>query len=248
VKLSRIDYLRRKWLQDLRDLIKGPYYTMDGTTFTVPAGGPPAPRKAISRGTYEANERLLIKIWLPRDLPVIELGGSFGIVSHTIRAHLNPDVPLVIVEANPHLISTCRHNVGLASSAQATEVVHAALAYGGSRVRFKLEESLHTSHLVFDDRVGEDIVDVPTVTIASLCAAQGISGPFALVCDIEGAEYDMLRHDGAALAACQVIVMETHPDAYSSMNGSMQDLLARLAAMGFVVREQRSDVIALARA
>ncbi len=246
-KLSRIDYLRRKAMQDLRDMIVGPHYTMDGTTFTVPRGGPPAPRKAIGRGTYEKNERDLVRAHLRPDLPVIELGGSFGIVSHAIRTHIAPDQTLVVVEANPGLIPTCTGNVGLAGSAAQTHVVNAALAYGAQSVRFLVSESLHTSHLVFDDRVGANIIDVPAVTIETLRETYGIGAAFSLVCDIEGAELFLLRNDAAAMADCNMIVMETHPTVYPDIGGTMIEVERLLAAQGFVVVERRADVIAAGR-
>jgi len=246
-KLSRIDYLRRKLMQDLRDALFGPHYTIEGTTFTVPRGGPPAPRKAIARGTYEKNERDLVQAHLPRDLPAIELGGSFGIVSHTIRKRLAPGQTLVVVEANPGLIQICAGNVNLAGSIAQTHVVNAALAYGAPSVRFKLAENIHTSHLVFDGSTGPDIIDVPAVSMASLRAAHGIAGRFSLVCDIEGAELHLLRHDAAALAFCDTIVMELHPTVYPAMGGSLAEVMQRLEKLGFAVVEKRSNVIAACR-
>lgn len=246
-KLSRIDYLRRKVLQDLRDALFGPRYRLNGTTFTVPRGGPPAPRKAIARGTYEKNERDLVQAHLPPDLPAIELGGSFGIVSHCIRKRLSAGQTLVVVEANPGLIETCTGNVKLAGSIQQTHVVNAALAYGAPSVRFALAENIHTSHLVFDDSTGPGIIDVAAVTIESLRATYGINGHFSLVCDIEGAELHLLRHDAPALAFCDMIMMELHPTVYPAIGGTEAEVMERLEKQGFAVVERRRDVIAARR-
>jgi FkbM family methyltransferase len=246
-KFSRIDYFRRKAMQDLRDAIVGPQYTMEGVTFTVPRGGPPAPRKAIGRGTYEKNERDLLRAHLPRDLPVIELGGSFGIVSHAIRTHIAPDQTLVVVEANPGLIATCAANVGLGGSPARTHVVNAALAYGQASVRFQVDEAIHTSHIVGDDATGPNVIDVAAVTIRSLRAAHGITGPYGIVCDIEGAELYLMRGDAADLADCAVIVMELHPTVYPAMGGSLDEMMTRLQACGLQTVERRADVIAARR-
>jgi FkbM family methyltransferase len=246
-KLSRIDYFRRKALQDLRDVIIGPNYTMDGVTFTVPRGGPPAPRKAIGRGTYEKNERDLLRAHLPRDLPVIELGGSFGIVSHAIRTHIAPDQTLVVVEANPALIPVCTSNVDLGGSPAVTHVVNAALAYGRPQVRFRVDEAIHTSQIVGDDATGPNVIDVAAVTIRSLRADHGITGHYCIVCDIEGAELFLMRGDAADLADCAVIVMELHPTVYPEMGGSLEEMMTRLADCGLQVVERRADVIAASR-
>jgi FkbM family methyltransferase len=247
LKISRIDYLRRKLVQDLRDAIFGPRYTMDGVTFSVPRGGPPAPRKAIGRGTYEKNERDLMRAHLPRDLPVIELGGSFGIVSHAIRTHIAADQTLVVVEANPGLIATCAANVGLGGSLAKTHVVNAALAYGQTSVRFQVDEAIHTSHIVADDATGPRVIDVKAATIRSLRADYGIAGRYCIVCDIEGAELYLMRGDAPDLADCAAIVMELHPTVYPGMGGSLDEMMARLAAIGMQIVERRADVIAARR-
>ena len=247
-KYSRLKYLRRRLFLDLRDTVFGPNYPMDGVNFTMPRGSHPSPRRAILRGDYEINERTLIKAHLPPDLPVIELGGSYGIVSHAIRRALAPSSQLVVVEANPAMIATCSANVALGGSPDKTAVVQAALAYGDARVRFKVTANVHTSHLIFDGSTGPDIVDVPSATLATLRADHGLSGRFSLVCDIEGAELLMLRHDAAAMADCALIIMETHPAAYPAMDGTLDELTSRLTALGFQTFDRQGDVIAARRA
>ena len=246
-KFSRLKYLRRRLWLDMRDRWFGGTYPMDGVNFTMPLGSHPSPRRAVLRGDYEANERHLIAVHLPPDLPVIELGGSYGIVSHAIRARLNPAATLVVVEANPALIPTCTANVALGGSPARTHVVQAALAYGDAQVRFKLTANVHTSHLVFDGSTGPYILDVPSATLATLRRDHGIAGPFSLVCDIEGAELFLLRHDVAALADCALIIMETHPTAYPSMGGTMDEVTRRLTDLGFVTFARHGDVIATRR-
>lgn len=246
-KYSRLKYLRRRLSLDLRDWLFGPNYPMDGVNFTMPRGSHPSPRRAILRGDYEINERTLIKAHLPRDLAVIELGGSYGIVSHAIRAALAPTSQLIVVEANPAMIATCTANVGLGGATDKTVVVQAALAYGDTKVRFKLTDNVHTSHLVFDGSTGKDIVDVPSATLQTLRAAHGISGRFSLVCDIEGAELLLLRNDAAAMADCVLIIMETHPAAYPAMGGTLDEVTSRLATLGFAIFDRQGDVIAARR-
>lgn len=168
-KYSRLKYLRRRLFLDIRDRWLGGTYPMDGVNFTMPLGSHPSPRRAVLRGDYEANERELIAAHLPPDLPVIELGGSYGIVSHAIRKRLAPTSTLVVVEANPTMIRTCRANVALGGSPERTHVVQAALAYGDARVRFKVAlyarrgsktATFHESAVV---RLMRSIVATPTL-------------------------------------------------------------------------------------
>ena len=246
-KYSRLKYFRRRLFLDIRDTLFGANYQMDGVNFTMPRGSHPSPRRAVLRGDYEINERQLIAAHLPPDLPAIELGGSYGIVSHAIRKKLAPTSTLVVVEANPALIPVCVANVNLGGSPSRTHVVQAALAYGQAQVRFRVTQNLHTSHLVFDGSTGPDIVDVASVTLQSLRAAHGITGPFSLICDIEGAELFLLRNDQTALADCVLIIMETHPAAYAQMGGSLDEVTAHLAELGFATFDRHGDVIAARR-
>jgi hypothetical protein len=54
---------------------------------------------------------------------------------------------------------------------------------------------------------------VPAVTLGDVAARQGFNR-FGLVCDIEGAEMDILRHDEATLVArASWVLMESHRSA-----------------------------------
>lgn len=239
---ARIAYI------NFRDWASGSAFYIEGGRLHLPLSENPHVRAALRDDRYERDEREMIKAWLPPDLPAIELGGSYGIVSFTIRRCLLPGQRLVVVEANPQIVPVCRGNVEQAGAVEATAVVHAALAYGGATVRFRVNDNVHISQLVFDGQTGPDIVDVPSANIASLRSDHGISGPFSLICDIEGAELLMLRNDAQALADCRMIIMETHPTQYAGMGGSLDEVLSRLRDMGFEVFNKRSDVIAARRA
>ena len=233
---------------DLRERLSGPRFTVDGTLFTIPAQSPLAARKALRRGTYELPERAMIKKWLPRDLPVVELGGSYGIVSHSIRRHIAPAATLVIVEANPVLLPTCTANVALAGSAATTRVIGAALAYGAPTVRFTVTDGIHTSHLSTETPTsgGHDI-EVPATSLARLIADADITGDFSLVCDIEGAEFDLLIHDAATLARCAMIVMEIHPDTFIDRGTSVTAFRQMLTDAGFAIVDHQAQVIVARR-
>lgn len=242
----------RQWIKalpyDLRERLNGPRFTVDGTVFTIPPHAPLAARKALRRGTYELPERNMITKWLPRDLPVVELGGSYGIVSHSIRRHIAPTAQLVVVEANPVLLPTCTANVALAGSPATTRVVGAALAYGADTVRFLVTDGIHTSHLSTGSNTaaGREI-EVSATSLARLVAEHGITGDFSLVCDIEGAEYDLLLHDTAVLARCAMIVMEIHPDTFIDRGTSVTAFRQMLATAGFTLIDHQAQVIVARR-
>ncbi len=227
----------------VHELRHGPRYVLDGTKFTIPPGSPLAALKAIRKGVYEAPERRMIAKWLPRDLPVVELGGSYGIISHGIRKHIDPEQRLVIVEAIPSLLPICQGNVGLAGLDAKTVVVGAAIAYGDApTVRFAVSDGVHDSHVADSDST-DGIVEVPAITLGALLAGQSISGPYSLVCDIEGAEFDLFMHDKAALANCRCIVLELHPGTFMDRGSSADAFVKMVEKAGFRIADHDAQVI-----
>lgn len=239
-KLSDEKYLRR-------DDARGARYELDGITFQLPKRAPVAAIRAILAGSYEKPERDLSRKWLPKDLPVIELGGAFGIVSTLLRRHMDDNAPLTVVEANPDLIDICTGNVTKASKDNTT-VLNMALAYDADVVRFAVTEGLHTSHVATDSRAGEGReIEVPATTLAGLLDKQGIDGRFGLVCDIEGEEFELFRKDTEALKRCNVAIVEFHPDPFVRRGESTSAFFDHVRAAGFEIVETQANVLVAKR-
>jgi FkbM family methyltransferase len=231
----------------LHELRHGPTYMLNGTRFTIPPRSPFAALKAIRKGVYEAPERRMVAKWLPRDLPVVELGGSYGIVSHHIRKHISDEQKLVILEANPQLLPICRGNVDLAGQTEKTRVLGAALAYGDDpTIRFAVSDGVHDSHIASTVDTGL-VVDVPAVTLSSLLDREGIIGSYSLVCDIEGSEFDLLLHDKAALARCACMVLEFHPPPFMDRGSSVSEFLRMVTEAGFTIVDYDALVLVAMR-
>lgn len=246
--LKRIDYLRRKYVQDLRDKIRGPFYTLDGVSFLVPAGSPPGERRSLAKGRYEAPERALVSKYLPADLPTIELGGCYGIVSNTIRRKLNSDVMQVVVEANPALISTCAYNLSQAGALDKTRLINAALGYSDDgQVTFVLGSGHHNSHVSKSAGAEAKTVTVGTVSVAGLAKTYIEGTAFNLVCDIEGAELALLRNEQSTLKHCQCLICEVHPDVFEAEGSSLDEVKSMIEQAGLEIVEQQENVIAAIR-
>lgn len=198
----------------------------------------------IADGSYERAEAALIDRYIPRDLPVVELGGCLGLISGYLAARLSPDVDLVVVEANPALIDCCRHNATHGGERQRSQVVHAAIAYGQDHVQFEVSDNVHVN------RVGSAAgggVSVPTTTLASLLSTISTPSGYALICDIEGHEVALLENDAEALRGCRAAVVELHPHMYEAMGTSLEKVLALAAGVGLEPVASDDNVYALVR-
>lgn len=172
-----------------------------------------SPRLAadIFWGIYESGEIRFLQRHLRSELDVVELGSSLGVVACHIGRMQKPGKKLVCVEANSELVPALRRNVASNLPDRPVIVLNRAIDYNPSR---------DTVPLVFGNTslggrtVGRSVEDahllVPTTTLSALLREQEIEGPYALVSDIEGAESGIIRHDAAALARCEQLLIELH--------------------------------------
>jgi hypothetical protein len=84
---------------------------------------------------YEASERQAVARYLRRDIPVIELGGSMGVVACVTNKLLKNPTAHVVVEANPLAIPQLELNRKL--NGHRFEIVNCAIAYGADSVTFR---------------------------------------------------------------------------------------------------------------
>lgn len=178
------------------------------------------------KDTYEINERQALNAVLDPDLPVIDCGASLGVVACLVNRRLAHPERHVAVEANPDLLPVLeRHRV---MNGARFQVLHAAVAYGASQVAFNVSGSSLAGSLA---GTGGRRVFVPAVTLREVADRYGFER-FGLLCDIEGAEMDILRHDEALLVdRARWVVMESHigPDG----RDLSADVVAWFTARGF---------------
>ncbi|WGH77439.1 class I SAM-dependent methyltransferase [Jannaschia ovalis] len=200
-------------------------------------------RYLLARGRpYEAPEARLIGAHLAPGTDVIELGGCIGVVSATIRDRIGPDARHILVEANPDIAPLALENA-TGPRPDRTDLVVAAVDYSGaSHVRFARGHNQHVGHVA---RADEDGFSSPAVTLATLAAR--LPGRFALVCDIEGLEREMIAREAETLARCDLIVLEVHPGVFPQGETDVAEIEAQLAAIGLHRLAREQDVIAFAR-
>ncbi|MGE0233298.1 MAG: FkbM family methyltransferase [Flavobacteriaceae bacterium] len=224
----------------------GGRFVYHGIRVSIPPEVNFAMKKQVMRGSYEEPERQLIERHLDPSLPVIELGGSLGILSAYVNRMLRPGVRYTIVEGNGALIETCRENAASTRPDGPLTVIHAACAYGGDTVTFTESQNTLGNRVDSRARDGETLVSVPARTLSSLTGEE-TKGGYTLIMDIEGGELDVMEQDGGAFADCRLAIVEIHPGAFRERGRSESDFLKLAARAGLQPIERLGASIAFAR-
>lgn len=202
-------------------------------------------KRELMRGTYEAPERALFDRCFRPDLPVVELGGSIGVLSSYVASRLNANTRYVIVEANPHVIPVTRQNVREREDELDIHIVNAAVAYGSERVEFAANLDFLASRIA--TKAEEHSVSVEAITLGDVLREYDISGDYIAIIDIEGTEYDVFENDMKALQQAAVVIVETHPSIFEENGRELGTLLQRAEAAGLKVEKRIADSFAFVR-
>jgi FkbM family methyltransferase len=244
--MSFKQFKRRQYLKLRRKLgHSNEDFAPHGVPIHIPEGSDLAIAYLLAKGRpYEAEEAGMVRDFLRPGMNVIELGGCFGVVSALIRRTIGPDACHIIVEANPALIPILSRNAVQNSDPSRTEIINAAVDYSGSQsVSFSIGQNSHMS------RVGEGskrTVTVPALRLSEI--ADRIAGkPYALVCDIEGAELALIESEAGALSRVDLLILETHPKSYPKNHADSDRILTLLESVGFRSVRKERDVVCLRR-
>jgi FkbM family methyltransferase len=215
-----------------------PTVRLDGCTFRLEGITEGATVIALVTNQYELAERKAITQYLRRSLPVIELGGSMGVVSCVTNKLLKRDTAHVVVEANPLAIPHLEHNRKL--NRCNFEIVNKAIAYGVDSVTYRPSSSLLGNSITSEG-------DSPAVTVRAtqledLVREHGF-GPFNLICDIEGLEFDLIRHESVVLGKVDTLIMETHARFIGA--DKCREMTDRLKEIGFRMVKEIDFVIVM---
>ncbi|CAM8670018.1 fkbM_fam, methyltransferase, FkbM family [Paracoccaceae bacterium] len=218
-------------------------FSPHGIAVQVPRDADVKLRYDLSRGRpYEHAEAEMITAHLKSGTPVIELGGCLGIVSALIRQQIGPAAPHIVVEANPRLARMCEPNACIGANVGATQVVVAAVDYSGAEtVSFSSGRTAHGGHV---SQSGD--LSVQATTLSAL-ASNLPEGPFALICDIEGAEVGLIDNESDLLRRVSLFVLETHPKVYAKGEVETGRLIELIKAAGLHQVAQAKHVYAFAR-
>lgn len=223
--------------------LRGNVVSVEGLRFSVDSAAiAPAAKAPFVYGSYESAERRLLRDHLDPSLPVVELGGSIGVVSCLTNRRLHDPAAHVVVEANPALLPLLHAN--RERNGCEFSVVHAALSYGASRVSFGAASNFTagsaSSHpAATGEAEPPDAVTVPAMTLRQILDDATVSR-CTLVCDVEGAEWAMVAQDAEVLRErVAALVIELHPEPGGGR--PIEALVEQISALGFVELERRRE-------
>ncbi|MGP1675991.1 MAG: FkbM family methyltransferase [Burkholderiales bacterium] len=225
---------RMLWL-----LPKAGYSTNFGVRLPLkhPAITPPI-LKDIYFGVYEAKEAELVQKKIAADDVVMEVGAGIGFLS-ALSAKAVGSERVFAYEANPQLMDVIKQVHQL--NRVAPTVSNVLLGEGDGEREFWLEENYWASSLI------RGSADATPIRVRQIDLNQEIQRirPSFLILDIEGGEYEFLRH--ARLDPIRKIVIEVHPHVLGYTR--ISEMLGWLFAAGFAldVGNLRKNVLYLFR-
>jgi FkbM family methyltransferase len=184
-------------------------------------------RAAIFWNLYERAEVDQLRKYLRPDLDVIELGASLGVVSTQVLKILNPGKKLVSVEANPNLRDCLTRNINLNTNGQLAEVLSAAVSYDGEEIEIDIGLSNLTTSLSKSAGSTGNSRRVKTITLKSILEKHSITD-FQLVCDIEGAEIQIISNDAKSLQKCSLLIIELHETSFGGIDYSPREIVDKI--------------------
>jgi FkbM family methyltransferase len=185
-------------------------------------------------GLYEYSERVAIRRFLQPDLPILELGTGVGVIASLANRRLQRPADHWCVDGNANALRLAAENGRRNGCAFRT--LHAAVAYGVDTVTFSADEN----HVAGGVGQGHTLTTVAAVTLRGLLTQAGFAR-CTLICDIEGAERDLIDHDSDILQErVASLILETHPSLYG--RSGERDVEERLTALGFTRLWKSRDV------
>jgi FkbM family methyltransferase len=217
---------------------RGNVVSLDGCTFSLKHPDiATAHKSALVFGRYEAPEREALGRFLDPTLPVVEFGGSIGVVACLTNKMLESPKNHVVVEANPTLVGLLEEN--RARNQCVFVVLNRAVAYLSDKVAFNIDPEDFLASSV--QRPSAHSVEVQTITLEKVLQTYGFE-VCTLICDIEGGEADLIMRESASLAQnVGTLILEVHHWVIGRLRTN--ELMAKLKEIGFEKIHERGATL-----
>jgi FkbM family methyltransferase len=219
---------------------KIPFYN----TFIYTSSSEISPRikASIFWKIYESSEVRFIKKYLNNNYDVIELGGSIGVGSVQIGKIVNPQ-KVITVEANPQLIPIIQNNF-IRNGIQNFLLINCIISSSEKEEWFEFGTGNLVGKISATQKDNATLLN--TTTLSKIIQTNKIN-KFNLVCDIEGAEVDLLINDSRSLTNCQTIIIETHKTTYQGKSYEPESIKSMLLNTGFKLIDQHGPIFVLSK-
>lgn len=162
-------------------------------------------RKSLRENTYEEKEALTVLKVVRDEDRVLELGGGIGFMSTHIARNRKVH-SINVFEANPYLIPYIER-VHADNGVSNATVHNAILGTKAGKTPFYVRRNLLASSL--DYREGKQVASTETIAVRAMKDVLKDHDPNVLVCDIEGAEVDLIPQ--MDLSGFRAAIIELHP-------------------------------------
>jgi FkbM family methyltransferase len=206
---------------------------------------------ALAFQAYEKAELTLAQSFLIPDLDAIELGGALGVTGSVILRKLRPPARLITLEFRPELLPILERNLSLNSCGNMFDVLPRAIAYPQDadrdiRADFVIPAGSFGSLKSYKHALGFRTISAPIITLREICEEFSLDS-FQLICDIEGAELELIEQDRAVLEKCRLLIIELHEANRPARSVSPVQIRDLLLDQGFRVLAANGNVLALTR-
>ena len=216
--------------------------SLDGCSFELRGIPDTRMKLELLTGGYEEPERSAARRYIRREWPVVELGGCIGVVACVTNKLLQRAEAHVVLEANPLAIPHLKSNRD--ANGCAFKIMNRALAYDADSVTFSPSLDFWGNSLLHDES-RESSVTVPATQLCWILREEQFE-KYALICDIEGLEYELVMREPDALRNAELVIMEVHPHILGEEK--VQTVLSRLADLGFKTIERSALVFVFSKA
>lgn len=216
--------------------------TLDGCKFELHNIPNTRMKLDLLTGRYEQSERTAARQYIRPEWPVVELGACIGGVACMTNKLLRNPSAHVVVEANPRVIPLLESN--RRDNHCSFKIVNAALAYETDTVTFSPWFDFWGNSIHHELATGQPVT-VPTVRLRRILDEEHFNS-YALLCDIEGQEYELVMHEPDALRAAKIVIMEIHPEVTGAEK--VDALFGRMTDLGFETVQRSGDLAVFGRA